>query len=244
MHSSASDAPGASLGPAETGPHTPNRRVEADLCSPFPGSVRGAPAEACCVFESPARSKGMSILHALPNPDVTSTTTPEPGESLITLTKMAEELVADLNDTLPLLQTTLAKIHALAGRPDTHSKQLLTLADVEALLGVSRTTVHRLTHPGPGGSAPDLPVVMFRGVNKGCSQLHRDSFRRSLPALEQSAARRLGRGTMVAGSSSRIRVSPGTGVRRWSAMRPPPRPVRRQSRPAAAAGEPAACPRR
>ena len=85
---------------------------------------------------------------------------------MISLTKMAEELVADLNDTLPLLQTTLAKIHALAGQPATHSKQLLTLADVETLLGVSRTTVHRLTHPGPDGSAPDLPVVMFRGVKR------------------------------------------------------------------------------
>jgi len=105
-------------------------------------------------FHGPERRAGMS--------DIAS----EPGENLVSLTRMAEELVADIKESAALLQTPLTKISSIVGQPVADSKQLLTLAEVQKLLGVSRSTVHRLTHPRPDGSDPELPVVMFRGVKR------------------------------------------------------------------------------
>jgi len=105
-------------------------------------------------FHEPERRAGMSDI------------TPEPGENLVSLTRMAHELVADITETAALLQITLAKISSIADQPLADSKQLLTLAEVQQLLGVSRSTVHRLTHPRPDGADPQLPVVMLRGVKR------------------------------------------------------------------------------
>ena len=105
------------------------------------------------------------------------TTTPEPGETLDSLTQMAAELIEEIDDTVTTLRETLTKISVLSRQP-TNSAQLLSLKEVELALGVSRSTVHRLTHPTPDGKDPVLPTVPIRGVRK-VSRADLDAYLRS-----------------------------------------------------------------